>query len=169
MGTTAKQTAKKIVIIQRRQKALNLRKTGATLEAIAGAIAKEFNLPSYNRSRCFEDIDTSLKDLNDQYTHDTEAMRRQELERLDDYLFRLASKIQSGDVKAIAQAVKISERRCKMLGLDAPIQVQVEDLVNQELTAFIDSLEPLLSKEVYSSVLNAITQIGDRAAVAGSN
>lgn len=166
---TMSRTPKQVSIAQRRHKALNLRKTGATMEAIAAVISKEFNLPNYNRSRCFEDIDKSLQELNEQCTHSAEELRRQEFERLDNYLFRLEAKIKAGDVQAIAQAVKISERRCKMQGLDAPIQVQVEELVNAELTAFLDSLEPLLPKDTYNAVLTAIAQIGDRAAASNQN
>ena len=166
---TAQTHPKKVALAERRQKALNLRKTGATMEAIAAVLSKEFGLPKYDRKQVFQDIDAGLGLLTEQCTHDAEELRQLELERLDTYLLRLQPKITLGDVRAIAQAVNISERRCKMLGLDAPIQIQVEDIVNAELTAFIDGLEPLLPREVYIQVLDAVALIGAKAEVAGNN
>ncbi len=163
----ARTSAQKITIAQRRAKAMAMRKTGATMEAIAAALSQKMDLKNYNRSRVFEDIDASLKELNQSCTHDTAEYRRQEEERLDDYLFRLAEKIKIGDVNAIDKAIKISESRRKLLGLDAPIQVQVEDIVSAELQALIDGLETLLPGETYSQVLNAISLIGQRAETGG--
>lgn len=164
-----KTKARSIDIKQRRSKAVALRKTGATLEAVAAVIAKEFDQPKYDRTLAFRDIDAALKELNEKCTHDTEEYRRQEVEILDDCQFRLQAKVKVGDVQAIAQVVKISERRSKLLGLEAPIQLQVEQIVDQELRAFIDGLQPLLPRETYNQVLEAVQLIGDRAAMAGNN
>jgi hypothetical protein len=164
-----KTKARSINIADRRSRAIALRKTGATLEAVAAVIAQEFNQPKYDKSFAFKDIDVALKDLNERCSHDTEEYRRQELEILDDCQFRLQAKVKVGDVQAIAQVVKISERRAKLLGLEAPIQLQVEQIVDQELRAFIDGLQPLLPRETYNQVLEAVQLIGDRSAMAGNN
>jgi hypothetical protein len=49
-----------------------------------------------------------------------------ELERLDLLLSKLAPAIVRGDVPAILAALKVSDRRAKLLGLDAPTRVQAE-------------------------------------------
>lgn len=52
--------------------------------------------------------------------------RAVELERLDDWLTKLRPAIDVGSVPAILAAVKLSDRRAKLLGLDAPTRVQAE-------------------------------------------
>jgi DNA-binding CsgD family transcriptional regulator len=49
--------------------------------------------------------------------------RALELERLDDWLCKLQPGIEQGDDKAITTALRISDRRSKLLGLDAPTRV----------------------------------------------
>jgi len=52
-----------------------------------------------------------------------------ELERLDVMLLALWRRVQNGDERAIDRALKIEERRAKLLGLDAPIRaVTLEDI-----------------------------------------
>lgn len=162
-------SAKKIKIAERRQLALSLRKTGATYDKIAKAIAQEYNNPKYSRTHAFIDIDTELKALNEECTHSAEQVRRQELERLDEYLMRLANKIKLGDTQAINTALKVSERRSKLLGLDSPIEVRVEEGVQGELRAFVEMLEARLPRQVYEQVLGVMAQEAERAAVARHN
>lgn len=52
--------------------------------------------------------------------------RTLELERLDDWMVRLAPAIRNGDDRAISTALRISERRARLLGMDAPTRVQAE-------------------------------------------
>ena len=54
-----------------------------------------------------------------------EQYRTLELLRLDAMTLSLKAKIDSGDTKAIVVAVKIMERRCKLLGLDALPKTEV--------------------------------------------
>lgn len=154
---------RKISIAERRAAALRLRKKGATLEAVAAEIAQEFGLPKYDKSSAFRDIDIGLQELNQQCIHAAAELRQLEAERLDSYLKSLALRIERGDVNAVGTAVKISESRRKLLGLDAPVQLQVEELVHGELDALLTSLESLLPREIYEQVLAAIAQIGERA------
>jgi hypothetical protein len=157
----------KINVQSRRSRVMHLRKTGATLETIAALIRIEFELPNYDRRRCFEDIDAVLLELNAECSHDTEEYRRQQLERLDDWLFRLQPKIQQGDPKAIATAVKISDHQCKLLGLDAPIQLMVqkeaEAQIEEELRSFLAMVQGLLSREAYQELMDAVMTIGERS------
>lgn len=54
---------------------------------------------------------------------DGEALRKIESERLDYYLTKLESGVESGDKDAINTAIKVSESRRKLLGIDAPTRV----------------------------------------------
>lgn len=169
----SKTRKKAITIAERRAKAMQLRKTGATLEAVAAVIAKDFGNPKYDRNQAFKDIDASLRELNESCSHNAEEYRRQELERLEDYLFRLQPAIKEGKEKAIATAVQISDRRCKLLGLDAPIQMmvqqQAESQIDAELRSFLTSIQGLLSPEAYREVMDAVVVIGERSANAEVN
>jgi hypothetical protein len=49
-----------------------------------------------------------------------EDVRELETQRLDAMLFALRTKIKQGDVRAIDTAIRIADRRAKLLGLDAP-------------------------------------------------
>jgi len=162
-------STQKINLAERRQRAVNLRKQGATYRAIAKRLAIEFEAESYSESQAFKDVDACLRELNKKQTHDTEEYRRLELERLDEWQARLLPAIQDGDIAAIKVAVQLSDRRCKLLGLDAPLQVKVEELVESELQGFIESLRPVLSPETFREVLHALAAVGDRSAVAGRN
>jgi hypothetical protein len=163
----------KFTIAERRSKALQLRKTGATLEAVAAVIAKDFDNPKYGRAHAFKDIDDSLRDLNETCSHSAEEYRRQQLERLEDWLFRLQPKIQQGDPKAIATAIQVSDRQCKLLGLDAPVQLmvqqQAESQIDEELRSFLTSVQGLLSRDAYRELMDAVVMIGERSATAGNN
>jgi len=53
-------------------------------------------------------------------------MRQLELERLDADWLALQERAAEGDTQAISTRLRISERRCRLLGLDAPNRMQVE-------------------------------------------
>lgn len=55
-------------------------------------------------------------------------LRELENERLDAMLAGVWRKAVSGDTTAIYAAVRISERRSKLWGLDAPVKTQIEDV-----------------------------------------
>jgi hypothetical protein len=65
-----------------------------------------------------------------------------ELDRLDWWLARLETEIDTDPIRAIPVAVKVSERRARLLGLDEPVrvegtiqQVTAEDVALHELIA----------------------------------
>lgn len=90
-------------------KAWEARKLGATL-------AQAAKVAGYaNRGAAHNAISTLKRGLQIEAAEEMVAM---ESERLDGYLFALATKIKAGDEKAINTAIKISERRAKLLGLD---------------------------------------------------
>jgi hypothetical protein len=60
-----------------------------------------------------------------------EAVRQYELDRLDRLLVFLEPRLRDGDPGAITTAVRLSESRRKLLGLDAPQQVTVDATVHE--------------------------------------
>jgi hypothetical protein len=70
-------------------------------------------------------VQRALTRLNTTINEKAEEVRRLELERYDHWLSRLAPAIKRGDTKAIGTALRISEARRKLLGIDAPQQVSV--------------------------------------------
>lgn len=52
-----------------------------------------------------------------------DAARKEELDRLEAIIRAIWPAVESGDDKAIANYMKVSERRAKLLGLDRPIEV----------------------------------------------
>lgn len=64
-----------------------------------------------------------------------EAVRQLELERLDEAQRAIWPRVRAGDLEAIDRLCKLMDRRAKLLGLDAPKQVEVLtiDTVDAEL------------------------------------
>lgn len=74
----------------------------------------------------YEAVRTRVRDeLASRITGPVEELREEEVERLDYYLTKLSAKIDEGDVAAIAQAVRISESRRKLLGTDTPVRADI--------------------------------------------
>jgi hypothetical protein len=158
-------------VAERRNEAMRLRQSGESYRAIAEKMSKTY--PKYNESQAFKDIKAVLCNLNqetDQTAHEYVSL---ELERYDQYLIALSQKIQAGEVPAINTAIAISERRCKLLGLDAPIQVRIQEGVaagvEAELRQFLDGLEAVLDRETFIKVLRAINSLQTLSAEAGSD
>jgi len=75
-----------------------------------------------------------------------EALREQESARLDLLLTKLEPKIARGDVNAINAAVRISERRSRLMGLDAPVKVEHRNITVDAIDAEIVRLSALLGQ-----------------------
>lgn len=164
-----KVAAKKVSIAERQQTALSLRKSGASFRAIAAHIAALPGNEKYSEGRAHADVTACLKALNEKTSLDTEAYRSLELERLDTAQLAIAKKVQSGDLGSIDRWLRISERRAALLGLDAPVRLKIEQGVEAELSAFLNSLESVLPSETYQQVLTAIATVETRAGAATNN
>ncbi len=114
-GTGPHKTGKRAILAEDRKRiALEMRRDGHTLAEIQGATGYK------SRGAVQKAIETALLDAR---REDTNALFELELERLDRWLERLKVKIEAGDTGAISTALRVSERRCKLLGLDRePVQ-----------------------------------------------
>ena len=109
MSNPKGQHAKKAV---RQNAALELRIQGLSYRAIATECG-------VNMSTAYSDVQHALGLLDDVRREKAEQYRALELLRLDAMTLSLSAKIDLGDTKAILVAVKIMERRAKLLGFDA--------------------------------------------------
>ena len=175
MATSGRAAAQKIALAERQQTALSLRKSGASYRAIAAHIAAQTDAtgallqPKYSEGLAYRDIATCLKALVSQTSLAAEEYRSLELERLDIAQLAIAKKVQSGDLGSIDRWLRISERRSALLGLDAPVRLKIEQGVEAELSAFLNSLESVLPTEIYQQVLTAIALVETRAGAAANN
>lgn len=103
----------------RQKSALTLRTEGLTYDKIANILGCSVGTVSNY-------INASLADIRDQTKELAQEVRDIEIRRLDDMLFSLRDKIAKGNTTAIQTALKIQERRAKLLGLDAPTPTNVE-------------------------------------------
>lgn len=108
-------------IAARREKVFELRKAGSHYSAIGAAL-------KINKSTVCRDIAAAMADLQTLTKEAAEDVRQLELARLDRLLAKLEKGgLKRGDHRAVAAAVRISERRAKLLGLDAPTKLAGHD------------------------------------------
>jgi len=110
----AKETrAKRTVTAERRQKALEMRKAGATYMQIGNALGIS-NVAAHKH------VMAALKVLTEKTIEDASEVLRLELERLDQLQLQLWTKAKQGHLGSIDRILKVMDRRAKLLGIDAP-------------------------------------------------
>lgn len=111
---------------QKRMQIMNLRISGWSMPEISDLL----QIPT---SETYGIVLQQLQEWTTLTREMTEEMRTLELERLDAFLKHLWPKVVMGSPKAIEVALKITERRAKLSGLDAPekSQIQIESTVHQ--------------------------------------
>ena len=149
---TGKSAINKTQAIERRSQALQLRLQGLSLRQIGTALG-------VSASQVGRDLEAVISEKQTRALSEIELSLELELQRLDYYLERLSDAIEAGDTKAISTAVRISERRCKLLGLDAPIRLEVETLVNQELEQLLTLLSQKLPQSEFIRVLEIVSSL----------
>ena len=120
-------------VIQREKEAeaLRLVKEGFRLPEIAQKLGFS------NRQGAHNLITRALQTLTDEPREDA---RKVCVARLDNWLTKLADQIDAGDLKAIGTALKIEERRARLLGLDAPVAIHTQN--GGPLVQFVVALPP---------------------------
>lgn len=100
---------------------------------------------------------------------EAEHYREMELMRLDMAMSAIAAKVSKGQVDAVREWVKISESRRKLLGIDAPVQLQVAQHREADQEEFISLLEASLDDETFAKVAEAASNIAQAYAAAEAN
>lgn len=124
----------------RRRKALEMRRDGFGLQAIATALGMAI-------SSVHETITVGLAETVQPVS---DEMRELELQRLDRLQQRNNKAVLAGNVDAIRVAVKIIEARAKLLGMNAPEKVEMSGPGGRPLSLVVDTglvAEPVKKKE----------------------
>ena len=127
----------------RQRKALELRKQGFGFDHIAQELGYT------NRSGAYKAVQAALADITAEAADD---VRRLELERLDGLWERAGAALRDSDnardtAAAVGAAIKVQERRARLLGLDAPVKTQEvapDKLTDEQLLAEIDRVRSAL-------------------------
>jgi hypothetical protein len=106
----------KVASHERKLRALELRKAAVPYQQIADELGYR------SASGAFNAVKAALKAT---LREPAEELRELELARLDAMLLPLWRRVQRGDEKAIDRALRIMERRARLLGLDAPTRGQL--------------------------------------------
>ena len=126
------------------QRALELRKEGHSYESISEQLGYSTRSASYKAvMRRLRDVDRPAVSM----------LRELEVQRLDAMLYAVWDDVLQGDANAVHTALKISERRSRLLGLDAPHTVEARTRIdvlswNQAIRDFIE-----IHKEVFEDGL----------------
>jgi hypothetical protein len=99
-------------VARRQQRAMSLRLAGASYAQIASVCR-------VSKQQSFRDVLASLHESLELRNSDANFYRETELLRLDAMLVALWPKVQKADVEAVHAALRISQRRSALLGLDA--------------------------------------------------
>lgn len=94
---------------ERRTRAVQLRKAGATFEQIAQQVGYSDKSAAYNA------VQIALQHLEREPAEELLAL---ELARLDEMQLALAQRVRNGDEKAIQAALAVMDRRARYLGLN---------------------------------------------------
>ena len=116
------------------QRALELRKEGHSYESISEQLGYSTRSASYKAvMRRLREVDRPAVSM----------LRELEVQRLDAILYAVWNDVLQGDAGAVSAALKISERRSRLLGFDAPHTVEARARVdilswNQAIRDFVD-------------------------------
>ena len=106
----------------RRQTALALRRRTFTYRRIASEMG-------ISEASAYTYVKDAYAELNRVQNESAEALREQELDKLDELEQRLSDLLPDAEADAVTkltgQLLRIAERRAKLLGLDAPTRTQV--------------------------------------------
>lgn len=123
---------RRITAVEKRKKALQLRKGGASYDAIARQVGYT------NRGSAHRAVMQELRDLPKDAAVETLQL---EVERLDQMLLAYWPAVMKGHVRSGEIVVRLMERRAKLLGLDAPTLSKVEVVTESVVDAAIAELE----------------------------
>lgn len=118
----SKTSPRRLSAVERQADALELRKAGVTLAAIAERLG--YRGPSSADSAIRAALKKTLQPPADE-------VRELEIERLDALLLALWPQARQGNQGAIDRVIKIMERRARLLGLDAPVRTDVTSAGNE--------------------------------------
>lgn len=118
MTTGGKHSNKAFEVKKRQQQAVNLRLAGATYQEIADSLG--VTPPAVHKY-----MKKEMDQLRKETEQDAEHLRAMEISKLDAAQKAIWSQVTKGHLGAVDRLVRISDRRAKLLGLDAPAKTQL--------------------------------------------
>jgi transposase len=125
----------------RRMEALSLRLAGLTYEQIAERL-------DMSKSGA---IDLVNRTLNRAENQAVDQMRDLEATRLDRAQAAIWTRVLEGDAKAVDTFLRISQRRAKLFGLDAPTAINLNVGIRNEMEQALTHLQNIVLGKVVSS------------------
>lgn len=125
-----------------REKTMQLRLAGATYREIAEAMGCSV---STAKRRC----ETSLAEIGKQ---ERELLRSLEVDRLDRLQRAVWADAIQGDLPSIDRALKIIDQRSKLLGLNAPTQVDISGGVDIDLDSTVNRIMAVVEAEAQAAI-----------------
>lgn len=111
-----KNSVRQVSAEEKRSIALELRKSGANFKQIAQKLNCSNRMASNYVNKAIEEV-SKLNQNTAQEIIDLEV------HRLDAMLLAIAPSVNNGNLSAVDRAIKIMERRAKLLGLDKPVKI----------------------------------------------
>lgn len=124
-----RRTGEKETIQERRARVWALRVSGASERDIVRALARgdDTHAPvKVSQGTIHRDLLVMMDRIAKEQNHSADQYRTLELERLDRMLVGLWTDARSGRWLAVDRVISIMERRAKLLGLDAPVNVKLD-------------------------------------------
>lgn len=153
----SKASPDRVLAAERRVKALELRKLGFTYRQIGEQLG-------FTEAAAHKAVTKALRELNDNAAETAAEVRRLELERLDDWLLKMAKEMRGGNVfGAVDRSMRIMARRAKLLGLDAPTKLELaeaHDYLMAELVSAAQADSPHGVEAVQSVARGETTILG---------
>ena len=123
----SKASPERVRAAQRREQALALRREGLTYAQIAARIG-------VNPAVAYRHVQKGLEDVREKYQEDAAELIELEKERLDELQAAYWPDALSGDVQAAHVVLACTAQRRKLLGLDAPKRVEVDQTIRSGLS-----------------------------------
>ncbi|GAA4626917.1 hypothetical protein GCM10023196_037110 [Actinoallomurus vinaceus] len=142
--------AQRAATAERRTKAIQLRLAGVDWQTIAT------NLGYASRGAACQDVTRALEAHLAEEKESVDSLREIELQRLDRLQAGAWSAAAAGDLRAIETVLRVVDRRCKLLGLDAPTKHEVRQV--DGLDAEIDRLMALMGSRGEGAAAPAATE-----------
>jgi len=142
------------VIAERRVRAFDMRKRGATYREIAQELQADVHT-------IHGDIQAELASLRETAVAEATQLRALELERLDGMTSGLWPHVRAGSPPAVTAAVKVSERRARLLGLDAPVASRTE--VSGSLSVDAQARYKAEAEELRCLDLDELEELADKS------
>jgi hypothetical protein len=132
-GCVERVTPAKIAAAERQQKALEMKRIGATYQQIANALGYR------NRSSAADAVTRALRSTISKET--ANELRLIELARLDTMWIVLWPQVLAGDLKAVDRCLRIMERRAAICDLNAPTKVRMPVITEEDFLKAIEEVE----------------------------